>query len=175
MLKLASIRDDPNCRVSREIEELTTGVVSIHYVVQRDFARPPLHWRAGKWDKPPVDIRVDPVDGQLRAVQVVIQHPLSEKSGATPKAPRIRRGVPFFDLGAWQGGKPYLDETTDVGLSWFGGATVAVDFGHSLIEADLECRVGSGLQLLFDRAELLIGYLISDLTSAERSLVRNAQ
>jgi hypothetical protein len=80
--------------------------------------------------------------------------------------------------GAWSLKQPSLYETrggSDVGLSWFGGATVAVDFGHSLIEADLECRVGSGLQLLFDRAELLIGYLISDLTSAERSLVRNAQ
>src|SRR4051794_27522484 len=76
----------------------------------------PLHWRAGDWQGPPVDVSINPETGGLRAIQAVLQDRTPERTGTTP--PRATRsGLPEFDTTPWAGGERYRDETHDVAFA----------------------------------------------------------
>src|SRR5713101_5756681 len=153
MLKLTAIEKDVPASSTLEVKNLTDGVVSIQWVLERNPASPPLHWRAGRWEKPPVDLRLDARDGRLRALQVVLQDELPQQQSAPRPVLPIKAGLPLFDLSLWTPTDPYVDEKLDVLISWSGDDQMAVDFGGMASRAIVECRVGERLGLLFDQAD----------------------
>jgi hypothetical protein len=60
-------------RATWAIESPTPGVVLIDVDIGESKSLVPLHWRAGDWTKPPLDIEINPADSTIQGVQFVLQ------------------------------------------------------------------------------------------------------
>lgn len=140
MLKL--IRQDLlEPEVSILVESPVPGVVLIDAVLGRPEA--PLHWRAGLWNKPPLDVSLVP-NGRLAAVQFVLQDERVPRSESLNLSWDGTGGIwPVFDVGSWPDGR-YLDEEIAVSLERMGDLLV-LGVGAAMAQR-WEC-VGNGLAI----------------------------
>lgn len=112
MLQL--IREDfPAPQVSIRVESPVPGVVLIDAALDRDDA--PLHWRAGLWNKPPLDISLHH-DGRLAGIQFVLQDEKVPDTNAVPAVGGSKGGWPVFDVASWPADR-YLDEEVVVSFA----------------------------------------------------------
>ena len=88
----------------------------------------PLHWRAGDWSKPPIDIEVDPTSGLLLNVQLVLQDERVLPRCARPVGEAEAAGVPRFDVSTWARGERYQDETMCVTIAWSAVDSLYMEF-----------------------------------------------
>jgi hypothetical protein len=65
VLRLVGMEHEPQAMVAWRIESPTVGVVLFDVDVGAWGHPIPLHWRAGDWRKPPLDIQLDPRSGRL--------------------------------------------------------------------------------------------------------------
>ena len=115
-LRLARIEGTPEPRVRWKIESPTRGVVLVD-VALGPQSPVPYHWRVGLWNKPPLDIELDPGTGAPQALQVVIQDE-RVPPGALAAPIRVRhRGLPQFDLSLWSDESRYVDENGELTLA----------------------------------------------------------
>src|SRR5918996_4765799 len=89
------------------IESPTPGVVLIDVNVVGANRRPPLHWRTGTWQKPPLDISLDR-EGRLIGFQFVLQDE-RVKEGVATDLPAPKACWPIFDVANWPKDR-YLDD-----------------------------------------------------------------
>ncbi len=138
MLKL--IRQDLlEPKVSLLVESPVPGVVLINAVLDRQEA--PLHWRAGLWDKPPLDVSLAS-DGRLAAVQFVLQDERVPRSEGLQFSGAGSGGSwPVFDVASWTDGR-YLDEEVVVSFERMGDSLI---LGIGAAVAQRWERVGEGL------------------------------
>lgn len=80
------------------IEVPTPGVVLLDVAVGKPPSVP-LHWRAGTWAKPPLDILLDG-EGRFFALQFVLQDERVERRDQ-PALRKSQAGVPIFDVAEW--------------------------------------------------------------------------
>ena len=160
MLKL--IRQDLLLsEVSLLVESPVPGLVLIDAVLDRQEA--PLHWRAGLWDKPPLDISLAP-DGRLTAVQFVLQDervPRSDGlqlSGAGPGG-----SWPVFDVVSWPDGR-YLDEEVVVSFERMGDSLV---LGIGAAVAQRWERVGEGLAVGLNVSDEVVALALGPLDAED--------
>ena len=122
----------------------------------------PLHWRAGLWDKPPLDVTMDAAGGLL-GVQFVLQDERVDRGGTLAVSAEPESGRPVFDVEAWPADR-YLDvETTVTALRTPEGLLVLRigDVGAS----DRVLAVGEGLAVGLHEgalAEIRIGPLTGE-------------
>src|SRR5438067_13457866 len=129
---------------------------------------PPLHWRAGTWTKPPLDIEIKPDNGRLRALQLVLQDESVPLASNAVLPSIVRPGVPIFDTSVWSGSDRYRDERMSV---------EAMRAEDDRLEAWLDavgepahiCRVDSQLDLLFTAEGGLTAIRLGPLTPDEWS------
>lgn len=94
------------------VESPATGVVLIDLDIPRFALVVPLHWRAGRWTKPPLDVRFAQ-SGDLLGVQFVVQDEQIEAGDELPPSRQIH-GWPRFDVRRWHGTDRYIDVAMDV-------------------------------------------------------------
>jgi hypothetical protein len=131
-----------------------------------------MHWRAGDWTKPPLDISLSP-DGRIENVKVVFQDevvaiaPDERQILNEPSAP----GFPFFDLHEWPSDR-YLDAHASVHYRRLdsGELLVTLQDAHPLRLLQL----GKGLTLGFDSSDELACTLIGPLADDEWRLIEAA-
>jgi hypothetical protein len=87
----------------------------------------PLHWRAGEWTEPPIDIEVNPDDGAIQAVQVVLQ---DEWAGmrVPPSSQDAVSGLPLVAFADWPT-DGYWDVRCRVAVARAGTGELIVDLG----------------------------------------------
>ena len=89
----------------------TRGVAIVDVKVGSQSTQAPLHWRAGDWTKPPLDVSLG-LDGRIECLQVVFQDEvvmMAEGERAVQEEP----GSPSFEVEQWPPDR-YLDIRTDV-------------------------------------------------------------
>jgi len=110
MLKWRDI-EKTHSEITWTIGSPVPGVVIIDVTVGSERVPVPLHWRAGTWRKPPLDIILDD-RGRLVAMQFVLQDERMEiRDGTRHVEPEI--GVPRFDVSSWATDR-YRDEQVPV-------------------------------------------------------------
>src|SRR5689334_17035156 len=124
MLKVVQIEHLP-AKVMREVTNAAQGIVLIDCGIVRDEeSEEPLlvllHWRAGDWKKPPIDIALDEDTGHFQSLQLVLQDETIERNTLLSTdlgtlAPE--EGLPVFELLPWSD-EDYIDEHLQVSLSW---------------------------------------------------------
>lgn len=141
------------------IESPVPGVVNVNVEIEGPKSLTPLHWRAGDWTKPPLDIEVNPTTGAVQAVQLVLQDE-RVPSGTVTTTPEHTVGVPVVDVGDWPNGR-YRDVRCDVEVVRGERNELVVRWGASVVAF----RSGVRESLVFgwdesaDLCELVIGPL----------------
>lgn len=139
LLRLKALKS-PSPRVWWNIESPVAGVVLIEVVLESNPA--PLHWRAGLWEKPPLDLSMDS-SGRMIGFQFVLQDervPLAEDAGG----PRVTAPAwPVFDVDSWPEDR-YMDEHIPVTVGRLAAGTLLLGIGN-LEGPDRLLEVGDGL------------------------------
>ena len=156
----------------REVGALTAGVVAIDVALDKS-ALPSLHWRAGNWTKPPLDVAVDPEDGRLRGIQIVLQDEGVPDGKYRVNALEVRRGVPAFDVGTWANSDRYVDETIPVVATRAPDDSLEVLIGE-YGEPGVTLTVDDQLELLFTSESVLSAIRVGPLSAEEWSLIAAA-
>ncbi|MEX2555047.1 MAG: hypothetical protein WEB06_05390 [Actinomycetota bacterium] len=133
------------------IETPTPGVVLIDVTIEGQTASAPLHWRAGTWSKPPLDLTLDD-QGRLVALQFVLQDE-RVAAGQWTVFPDFDEGLPVFDIAGWPSER-YRDETVPVEASRLSGGELALRLGDPQ-PLGRACGVGSALVMGFTDASTL--------------------
>ena len=134
------------------------GVAILDVVVGSRSSPAPLHWLAGDWSKPPLDVALGP-GGQIESVQVVFQDEAVAMTEADVSS-RDELGLPSFELDGWPANR-YLDVRTDVHA-----ARIASDELLVSIDGDPPTRLvqlGDGLKLGLDGRDHLARLVIGPL------------
>jgi len=143
------------------IECPVPGVVIINVTVGRSLTPVPLHWRAGTWEKPPLDVFLNE-EGQLVGMQFVIQDEHLELGfGEMPV--KAKTGAPRFDVSFWPTDR-YKDETISVSAKRVPGGELVLHIGDKEpIRQSYE--TSPGFVLSFGRSDQLMRIQIGPLTS----------
>jgi hypothetical protein len=157
-------------RVSVSVESLTTGVAIVDVKVGSQSTSAPLHWRAGDWTKPPLDISLSP-EGFIEGIQVVFQDEAllaSEKDAdRPPEEPRI----PRFEVGQWTANR-YLDYRAELRVARFVSGELSVSIGQA--RAARLLRLAPALRVGIDSADCLARIVIGPLDTGQWRLIEAA-
>lgn len=136
----------------------TAGVVVLNARVPGAITPAPLHWRAGDWTKPPLDIYLAP-DGRLELVEVVFQDEALELVNRPAPVPE-EIGLPLFDATGWPDDR-YRDVRVDLRITRLPTDHIVIEAGH--LPPSRWIRVTSvlamGLSADLRLAEIMIGPL----------------
>jgi hypothetical protein len=140
---------DPGSRSATwNIESPTPGVVLIDVAIERPSRSTPLHWRAGTWSKPPLDLSLDD-HGRLVGLQFVLQDE-RVPAGQWTVFPDPEVGLPVFDVRGWPSER-YRDETMVVQASRLSSGELALRLGDLQPLARV-CAVAAGVLMGFTEA-----------------------
>jgi hypothetical protein len=117
-----------------------------------------------------LDIEINPENGRLRALQLVLQDERVPLAGNAVVPSIVRSGVPFFDTGAWTESDRYRDERMSVEVMRATDDRLE-GWLDSVGEPALLCRVDSQLDLLFTAEGGLTAIRFGPLTPDEWSEV----
>lgn len=162
----------------REVELLTTGVVSVSWRSLSD-PRPHerhLHLFVGIGNKPPVDLAFDQLTGAMTSAQVVFQDEtvLDQKVFDPGEHVPVERGLPRVDLASWPDPTYMVDSHYDpvVGLGPSGTLVVRITDASSLPSRELDL---GNLRLVLDAADRILGFRLLDLDQQQIDTVRLAE
>lgn len=144
----------------------TRGVVILDVMVGQDASDAPLHWRAGDWTKPPLDLRLSDA-GSVENIQFVFQDK-SVGSGQVALPSKSEIGLPTFDVRAWPEGR-YVDARIAVRTSRLPSGELYAAIGEGQPERSLS--VTSGPRFGFDSSDHLVGIALGPLTAGEWQVV----
>lgn len=161
MLRLASHLEDRG-EASCRVESPVPGVVLIDVSLGGAGFPAPLHWRAGDWTKPPLDVSLTP-DGRVVGFQFVLQDERVPEEDVTAQRQVKWAGTPVFVVDGWPTDR-YCDERLVVSpvrsltgelVLRLGGAGPALEWGE----------VSAGLLFGFagdQLVEIVVGALDTD-------------
>jgi hypothetical protein len=184
MLKVAEIQQlEPHDRVIREVTSPAQGLVLLDCKFDMDEEEEgnesvrlsaPLHWRAGTWTKPPIDITLRADDGRFQSLQLVLQdETIPTRAIIVPgQATSSCKGIPIFDRTAWQEEEYYIDERLQPMLSWQEYNSVGVVFASMPVQVAQVCEIDASLMFLLDEQNQVIGFRINNLTKDEKHTLR---
>lgn len=138
------------------------GVVILDVAVGGAASPAPLHWRAGDWRKPPLDVRLSD-HGLLESVQFVFQDE-SVDIGKVVTPSETMRGLPVFDVMGWPEGR-YSDARMEVETVRLTTGELYVATGRGRPERSV--LVGDGLRLVVDSTGRLVGIALGPLAADE--------
>jgi hypothetical protein len=171
MIRLTSVSPAP-ASVTRHIDSPCRGVVLLDYALAAGGVA--LHWRAGDWSKPPLDVSVDPATGRLVALQYVLQDERLPVLGPISQSADRREGVPIFDLSAWAPDERYVDEVASVSAGWVSSTDMVIRLAEARA-AGVECAVSPELSLLFEAGGMLVAVLMRSITDEEKGTIARAE
>jgi hypothetical protein len=148
--------------ITRAISSPTSGVVIVDVSVGPPTSISNLHWRAGDWTKPPLDMSLSH-SGHLESIQFVFQDEEVRQSHET--APIVeQRGSPIFDTTAWTK-KRYWDIRCPVHAETLSSHELRISIGGQ--SATQYVEVGIGLAFGLDEDEAVTNVLIGPLRPVE--------
>ncbi|MDV6014778.1 hypothetical protein [Haloechinothrix sp. LS1_15] len=162
---------EADARLSLTIDNPTSKGVAI---VDLEFLNiecwTPNHWRAGKWDKPPLDIAVSPDAGQICSIQFVFQDECTSLMENPDDLELYNGGIPVVDLSPWSDDR-YHDVHRDVQAFRTESDCLVLSLGSGVVNKfvcsqDLSVGLGSNSELL----KLYIG----PLSESDWSLIKRA-
>lgn len=163
---LTLIRQDlPSPEVSVLVESPVPGVVLVDAVLGHHEV--PLHWRAGLWDKPPLDVSLRP-DGRLIGVQFVLQEEkVSRSDGPPPSGGDASGGWPVVDVAAWPDGR-YVDAKIAVSFRRAGASLV---LGIGPAPAQRWAQAGRGLAIGLNARDEVVGIVFGPLDAQDWDVI----
>lgn len=151
------------------VDSPTRGVAIVDVQISPILNPAPLHWRAGDWTKPPLDVSLGP-DGRPKSLQVVFQDEEVPRTNASEPI-QAEVGVPIFDIGDWPANR-YLDTRTVVQMEHLESDELAVRIGTD--QPDRWLQLGPGLEFGFDAAGTLVKLIIGPLDDGQWRLIAAA-
>lgn len=143
------------------IESPVPGVVLINLEIAGPKSLTPLHWRGGDWTKPPLDIELNPMNGAVQALQLVLQDEHVSR-GTAEAASEYAVGIPVVELTEWPNDR-YRDVRCDVRVTRGETNELIVRLGASTVSSrtGVPGRVMFGWDESANLCELVIGPLES--------------
>jgi hypothetical protein len=142
------------------------GVVILDVTIAQDVSTAPLHWRAGDWTKPPLDLRLSQM-GALESIQFIFQdEAVDAGQGSLPAESEI--GLPTFDVREWSGDR-YMDVRTAVTTLRLASGELYTAIGEEAPERSVS--VTWGLRLGFGSSDQLVAIALGPLTADEWKMV----
>jgi hypothetical protein len=119
----------------------------------------PLHWRAGDWTKPPLDIELNHVNGAVQGLQLVLQDE-HVSTGTLEVTPESAAGIPVAEITDWPGDR-YRDVQCDVAVTRGESNELIVRLGEPAVasRSGLPGRLMFGWDESANLCELVIGPL----------------
>lgn len=141
-------------------------VVILDVEVGQETSGAPLHWRAGDWTKPPLDLRLS-ASGSVESIQFVFQDEAVEP-GESVLPSRSEIGSPIFDVAKWPEGR-YVDARLLVKTFRLPSGELYAAIGEGRPERSVS--VTRGLRFGFDSSDQLVGVALGPLTDDEWRMV----
>jgi hypothetical protein len=160
------IEPDGALPIKWQLDCPTRGVVILDVAVGEVATSTPLHWRAGDWSKPPLDVRLSD-DGEVESIQFVFQDESVDVGDVVPPTDTAT-GLPVFDVGAWPSDRYYDVRVPVTTLRLPSGHLYAV-IGDS--QPSRSVSVTWGLRFDIDPADQLVGIALGPLTADEWQLI----
>lgn len=141
------------------IESPVPGVVLISLEIAGPKSLTPFHWRAGDWTKPPLDIELNPTNGAIQALQLVLQDEHVSR-GSLKAAPESAVGIPVVECTDWPSDR-YRDVRCEVRVTRGEANEVIVSLGERTVvsRSGLPGSVTFGWDESSNLCELVIGPL----------------
>lgn len=179
MLKIVEIEQLP-ARVLREITSPAQGLVLIdcQLSIKEENEEPlavPLHWRAGDWSKPPIDIALDEDTGRFQSLQFVLQDEVIERGtlpGIDLATLTSETGVPIFERGLWSDDEHYADERLQPISTWERQNDLLMVFTSQPAQVTKACLVDDSLAFLLNEQNEIIGFQLNQITREEKRTIR---
>jgi hypothetical protein len=147
----------------------TRGIAILDVMVGKDAATPPLHWRAGDWTKPPLDLRLNEAGG-VDSIQFVFQdESVDIGEGLLPDG--SEGGFPYFDVRQWPPSR-YLDARIAVKTMRLPSGELYAAIGTGSPERAI--TVALGLRFGLDSSAQLVAIALGPLTADEWQLITAA-
>ncbi len=144
----------------------TRGVVILDVAVGQGASEAPLHWRAGDWSKPPLDVRLSDI-GAVESIQFVFQDE-SVDVGEVVMPAEAEVGLPTFDVGEWPAGR-YSDARVDVRMLRLPSGELYAAIGDGQPKRAVSATWG--LRFGLDASDQMGGIALGPLTADEWQLV----
>ncbi len=143
-----------------------SGVVILDVTVGDGVSAVPVHWRAGDWTKPPLDLRLSRA-GVVEQIQFVFQDESVDAGDLLlPAGPEA--GLPIFDLDGWPEDR-YLDARVAVKTQRLPSGELYAAIGDSRPERVVS--VTRGLRFGFDSSDQLAAIALGPLSSSEWQVI----
>jgi hypothetical protein len=152
--------------VKWELDCPTRGVVTLDVAVGEFASSAPLHWRAGDWTKPPLDIRLSD-KGSVESIQFVFQDESVDVDDIVPPSD-IEIGLPTFELDAWPSDR-YSDAQLPVTTARLPSGELYATIGDA--HPSRSVSASWGLRFDFDTSDQLVGIALGPLTADEWQLI----
>jgi hypothetical protein len=148
------------------VEAPAAGVAIVDATISCRSSSVPIHWRAGDWTKPPLDISLSH-EGRIEGIQIVFQDekvPIGGRESATKE----ESGIPSFDVGAWSADR-YLDVHTSVRSVRLPSGELLVSIGD---DKPLRTpRLGGSLRVGLDASDRLVEVILGPLDAQQWEMI----
>jgi len=125
--------------------------------------------------KPPVDIEVDPDDGHLCGIQVVLQDESPKASNRATSQRLVCPGLPIFSTSLWEVGERCVTEIREVFIEWSAPECLLVLFEDALVIPCTEYIVDRTLSCFSNDLQSLIGIRVSGFTRQQLNTLAMAR
>jgi hypothetical protein len=139
------------------------GVVILDVEVGDATSDVPLHWRAGDWTKPPLDLRLNTA-GFVQGIQLVFQDEVVEAGEAILPPSELSMGLPAFDVSDWPDDR-YVDVLLPLRTFKFRSGELYTAIGGDPPSKSLS--VVSSLRFDFDSTNQLVGIALGPLSPVD--------
>ncbi|SRR6266498_4411173 len=167
MLQVIGIADSRGHAATWAIESPTPGVVLVNVDVGGNKSSAPLHWRAGDWTKPPLDIEINPSDGTVQAIQFVLQ---DERARVTSvrEISEWKDGTPVVNTAGWPDDR-YRDVRCSMKAVRSPTDELVVSLGSRIFVTTT--RVSGGMTFCWDDSARLCEIRLGSLTAEEWDVI----
>jgi hypothetical protein len=168
-LRLRAISHDEGIApVDITVGSPASGVAILDLKVDSQQTEVPLHWRAGDWVKPPLDVALTRA-GQIQGIQVVLQDEAVEMS-ATSRA-QDEFGIPSFEVDDWPADR-YSDFRVKVKLRRMLSGEFIATIGSSIVTRYIS--VDNKLKLGLDFDDYLVSIIVGPLAADQWHVLETA-
>ncbi len=166
LLLQSLVEPDETAAIRWTLDCPARGVVTLDVAVGQETSGAPLHWRAGDWTKPPLDLRLS-ASGSVESIQFVFQDE-AVAPGESVLPSRSEIGSPTFDVTTWPEDR-YVDARLPVRTFRLATGELYAAIGEGRPERSMS--VTCGLRFGFDSSDQLVGIALGPLTDDEWRMV----
>ncbi|WP_088831370.1 hypothetical protein [Paenibacillus tyrfis] len=162
---------DKKAELSRTFEYMGDLFVLVNLTIVPPVMLSPVHWRLQYDKNPPLDMKINGDTGELSEITFFIADKKINSKKHALKENKINHGIPIFYTDLWENSARYFDEKGEINILRDEDCLV---FNFTDSQDSELVYVNPKLKLIFNSDSFIDGFILSNLTEQELSVLRRA-